>query len=130
MQQERFKAWLVVERELNAGTIGSRISNCKRVEQFEGDLDAHYDADGLVGLMDCLNPRRPEHKIPINGNVYNGTATLKSAVGLYRDFRDAGGVKADSTETPQARQRSQVRRTRQPGADWPVWADAERRGVA
>lgn len=122
MQEERFKAWLVVERELNTGTVGSRISNCRRVEHHEGDLDAHYDADGLVGLMDCLNPRRPEHKIPINGNVYNGTATLKNAVGLYRDFRDAGGVKADSVEAPKAKQRSQVKRTRQPGADWPVWS--------
>jgi len=111
VQEERFKAWLVVERELNAGTIGSRISNCKRVEHYEGDLDTHYDADGLVGLMDRLNPRRPEHKIPINGNVYNGTATLKSAVGLYRGFRDAGGVKADSAEAPSKRH-PQVRRTR------------------
>ena len=75
-----------VKRELNAGTIGSRISNCKRVEHYEGNLDAHYDADGLVGLIDCLNPRRPEHKIPINVNVYNGTATLKSAVGLLSRF--------------------------------------------
>ena len=121
MQEERFKAWLDVERELNARTIGSRISNGKRVESYEGDLDAHYDADGLVGLMDCLNPRRPAHKIPINGNVYTGTATLKHAVGLYRAFRDAGSGNADSTEALQEKQRSQVQRTRQPGADWPVW---------
>ena len=121
VQEELFRVWLGVERELSAGTVGSRISNCKRVERYEGDLDAHYDADGLASLMDCLNPKRPEHKVPINGKVYNGTATLKNAVGLYRDFRNTGGGRADSTESPKAKRRSQVRRNRQPGADWPVW---------
>jgi len=121
VQEELFKVWLRAERGQSAGTVGSRISNCKRVEHFEGDLDAHYDADGLAGLMDRLNPKRPEHKVPINGNIYNGTATLKSAIGLYRDFRNAGSGNAASTEAPRAKQRPQVRRTRQPGADWPSW---------
>ncbi len=122
VREELFKVWLGVERDLSAKTVGSRISNCKRVEHYEGDLDARYDADGLAGLMDCLNPKRPEHKVPINGDIYSGTATLKSAVGLYRDFRDAGGGKADSTKAPQAKQRSQAKRKRQPGANWPVWS--------
>lgn len=116
MKEELFKVWLSGERELSAGTVRSRISNCKRVEHYEGDLDAHHDADGLAGLMDRLNAKRPEHKVPINGNISNGTATLKSAVGLYRDFRDMGGGKADLTEA------SQVRRAQQPGVGWPVWA--------
>ena len=121
VQEELFKAWLGVERELSIGTVGSRISNCKRVEHYEGDLDTHYDADRLTSLTDRLNPKRPEHKVPIKGNIYNGTATLKSAVGLYRDFRNAGGGEADSTAAPQTKRRSQVRRTRQSAADWPVW---------
>ena len=121
MQEESFKAWLDVERELSARTVGSRISTCKRVEHHEGDLDAHYDGDGLAGLMDRLSPKRPDHKVPINGNIHNGTATLKSAVGLYRDFRDADGGETDSSEAPPAKQRPQVRQTRQPAADWPVW---------
>ena len=122
MQEELFKVWLGAERGLGAGTVGSRISNCKRVERYEGDLDAHYIADGLEGLVDRLNPKRPGHKIPIDGNIYNGTATLKSAVGLYRDFRDTAGGKAVSTEAPQVEQPSRVRRTRRSTrADWPVW---------
>ncbi len=102
VQEESFKAWLVVERELSTGTVGSRISNCRRVEHYEGDLDALYDADRLTSLMDRLNPKRPEHKVPINGNAYNGTATLKSAVGLYRDFRDTSD-EAASTQAPSKR---------------------------
>ena len=113
--------WLGVERGLSAPTVGSRISNCKRVERFEGDLDVHYDADGLASLIGCLNPKRPEHKIPINGSIYNGTATLKSAVGLYRDFRNADVSNADSTDASQAKRPSQMRPPRHAGADWPVW---------
>ena len=120
MQEARFKVWLGVERELTAGTVGSRISNCRRVEHYEGDLDAHYDTDRLADLMERLNPRGPEHKIPINGNIYNGTATLKSAVSLYRDFRNAGGGTAGSTGAP-AKRRRQERRTRRPGTHWRVW---------
>ena len=120
MLEERFKVWLEVERGLSERTVGSRISNCNRVEHYEGDLDAHCDADGLTNLMERLNPREPAHKIPINGNIYNGTATLKSAVGLYCDFRNADTGTAGSTRAPVTR-RPRVRRSQRPGAGWPVW---------
>ena len=116
MKKARFKVWLSGKRELNARSVGSRISNCRRVEHYEGDLDTHYDADGLASLMDCLSPRGPKHRIPINGDIYNGTATLKNAVGLYRDFcRTVGSPGAP------AKRRTQERQTRRPGAHWPVW---------
>ncbi|MDE0195385.1 MAG: hypothetical protein OXP08_07515, partial [bacterium] len=121
MQEALFRTWLDVERKLGTGTVASRISNCRRVEHYEGALDAHYDADGLTGLLDRLNPKRPQHKIPIDGDIYNGTATLKSAVGLYRAFRDAAGGEAGFSEAPQAERRPQARRTRRPAADWPLW---------
>ena len=121
MQEELFRTWLDVGRKLGTRTIASRISNCRRVAQYEGGLDAHYDADRLTGLWDRLNPKRPQHKVPIDGDIYNGTATLKSAVGLYRDFRDAAGGEADFSKAPQAKQRSQARRSRRPAADWPLW---------
>ena len=105
MQEARFKVWL--SQKMQAGTVDSQISNCRRVERHEGDLDAHYDADDLAGLMNRLNPGQPEHKIPINGSIYSGTATLKNAVRLYRDYRKAGGGTAGSTGAPAKR--------------WPVW---------
>ena len=95
MRWERFKAWLGSERGLAEGTINSRVSNCKTVERYEGDLDVQFRADGLAGVMDRLTyskedvqfRRKPKHKVPINGNLYDGTATLKVAVRLYREFR-------------------------------------------
>ena len=128
MREAEFEVWLDVRRGLNTRTVGSRISNCRRVEAFEGNLDDQYDTDGLAGLIerltysreDARHRRNPKHKVPIDGDIYNGTAALKSAVGLYRDFRSDGGGTANST-VASAKRRPQVRRVRRPGAHWPVW---------
>ena len=130
----RFETWLDTERGLDEGTIGNRISNCRRVEKFEGDLAAFFDADGLSGLLerltystdDARHRRRPRHKIPINGDVRRGTATLKTAVRLYRDFRysmledPAVGLKAP----PRRRQVSRVRTKPESWPDWPQPSEA------
>ena len=117
MQKAQFRVWLEQGRKLKAA--GARLANCRRVETFEGDLDTQYDADRLAGLIDRLTytsederyRTSPKHKVPINGNVYEGTATLKSAVRLYRDFRCGGVQTACSTGAPAKR------RTHWP--DWP-----------
>ena len=56
MRKRRFETWLKTERKPQpaAGTIASRINNCERIEKFEGDLDDHFDADGLRRLMERL----------------------------------------------------------------------------
>ena len=120
MKEAAFRVWLKVERGLSTGTVGSRISNCRRVEGHEGDLDAHYDSDELDGLLQRLNPGEPEHGIPIAGDVYNGTATLKNAVSLYCDFRKGDGRMVSSGDNPQKRQPRQGRGLRS-RAPWPAW---------
>ena len=126
MQEARFRVWLEQERKLEA--VGARLANCRRVERFEGDLNTQYDADRLAGLIDRLTYTREDeryrtsqkHKVPINGNVYEGTATLKSAVRLYQEFRREGVQTASSTGAP-AKRRTQERRNQRPGAHWPDW---------
>lgn len=106
MREESFKVWLVSVRGLNERTARTRFSNCKRVEAFEGDLDEQWEADELAGLIGRLtyskkNERsgaRPKHRIPIVGDVYTGTATLKNAVRLYRGFRGSEGRTNRRTE--------------------------------
>ena len=120
MKAAPFRVWLKGERGLSAGTVGSLISNCRRVERHEGDLDAHYDSDELDGLLQHLNPGEPEHGIPIAGDVYNGTATLKNAVNLYCDFRKGGGRTVSSGDNPEKRQPRQGRSPRS-RAQWPAW---------
>ncbi len=128
MQDERFGDWLKRERALKLSTVESRIANCRRVEAFEGDLDAMYDADQLDGTIerltysreDARDGRTPKHRVPIDGDIRNGTATYKSAVRLYRHFRSAVGGAVDSTRAP-TKQRLPGQPSRPRGAHWPVW---------
>ena len=96
MREEQFRSWLTTHRNLSERTIGSRISNCRTVERHEGDLDSQFDQDKLQDLTrrltyssnDQVANHPARHNIPIHGNVYNGTATLRSAVSLYKQFRE------------------------------------------
>ncbi len=100
MREDAFRTWLSNSRRngnsalLDARTVNSRLSNCKTVERYEGNLDDHFDKDQLSGLIERLmystederGNRPARHRIPINGNVRNVTATLKTAARLYREF--------------------------------------------
>ncbi len=96
MRTDQFEAWL--RDDYDESVVRTRLSNCKRVEDFEGDLDEHYADDGMAELeirltysTDDERQGRPAlHSIPINGNLRTGTAPLKSAVcGLYKRFCEA-----------------------------------------
>ena len=93
MQVERFREWLLSQGK-NAATVSTRISNCKKVERYEGDLDEHYDADECEDLLSRMEYRpgvEQLHAIPFadGANVKNGIATLRSAVNLYVAFRSS-----------------------------------------
>ncbi len=97
MNLEEFKIWLDEENGSDFRTIQSRISNCRTVENYEGDLDEHYLKDNGLSLLERLsystedqrNDLPAKHKIPINGNVRTGSATLKQAVKLYMTYRSS-----------------------------------------
>lgn len=100
MNKEAFRSWLINDyrthtgKSLAPGTIDSRIANCARVDEYEGNLDQHFEKDRMQGLLarlnymrsDLQNHRIPKHQVPLSGDVYNITATLKSAVLLYKRF--------------------------------------------
>lgn len=121
MKETLFYNWLC--EKFSGGTPNSRLSNCLRVEQYEGDLDDHFIQDKGTSLLNRLsyskddqrNNRTAKHKIPIDGNTYNGTATLKQAVSLYFKFKT--GEKAESTNSH--RTLSVIKRRNK--ADWPTW---------
>jgi len=122
MDEKQFYNWLC--EKYSGGTPNSRLANCLRVEEYEGDLDNHYKKDRGMSLLkeltysknDQLNNRRPSHKIPIAGNTYNGTATLKQAVNLYFKFK--AGDKPDSTTIQRS---SSTAKKRKKKVDWPAW---------
>ena len=100
MRDTDFDFWRESIYKTNTGeamgrpTRQSRISNCRHVEEYEGDLDAHYAKDQMAGLLRRFEYGRdeearnvpPRHRIPIKGDRYTGTATLKAAINLYLKF--------------------------------------------
>ena len=128
-----FSAWMQHHRGLSLATCQSRLANCLRIEQFEGALDVHYAADRCTDLLrrltysrdDANAGRSVQHRIPISGDHYNGTATLRSALQLYIAFRNAqgGGAStappASAVAVPPA---PRARSSRAVGtASWPAW---------
>lgn len=96
MDGEGYFRWLLGSKGLKRATCSSRVSNCAKVERFEGDLDKYYEQDRLAGLIERLSYTTqderegvaPKHAVEVSGNMRKMTATLKSAVVLYRDFKD------------------------------------------
>lgn len=94
MQTEEFKNWLI-EKNYAQETVENRISNCRKVEKYYEDLDKHFDVDKCQKILNELNytvedereNNPPAHPIFINGNIREGSATLKQAVKLYAEFR-------------------------------------------
>lgn len=85
MQTEIFRLWLRGNKSYPDQTISSRISDCKRVEKYYGDLDKRGEAWLIEKLKYSSQNERDNvvPEIPINGNARNSYATLRKAVRLY-----------------------------------------------
>jgi hypothetical protein len=106
VQDSEFASWLASVYRTRKGTpliVAAQrdaISRCRRVERYEGDLDRHYSHDRMRALIDrfeysteAATRRLPAgHKVPITGNMREGTASLKSALKLYREFLAARSI--------------------------------------
>jgi len=102
MLEKKFYNWLLKKYNNNKHIANARKTNCRKVCKYEGDLDIHFEKDSCHTIMDKLSysiedenhNRQSRHKIPIYGNIRKGSATLKSAVKLYVDFRESeiGGI--------------------------------------
>lgn len=138
MRVEQFEAWLnhhyigARGQSLAATAIRSRVSNCRSIDSYEGDLDEHFEADGMVELNArltyCTADQRvalaPRHAIPIDGDIRTGTATLKSAMTLYRMFCSAwprGTSQPTAPPRPKTDQPASPIRRRVKSIAWPTW---------
>lgn len=146
MQQEPFKDFLRNTYkgggQLSEDTIKSRIANCARVERYEGNLDLHFERDGLNDLLarleyttdDARAHRPPRHRVPIRGDMRNGSATLKSAITLYESFRHfqaGGGAVAVAPRRAAAAAAPQAAVPANPAKalSWPVWSEPSSQDV-
>ncbi|MDR0918065.1 MAG: HNH endonuclease [Oscillospiraceae bacterium] len=88
VEDEEFRNFLG-EKYSNYGTISSRMSNYSTIKKYEGSLYNSYELDKCKSLLERfqLVNGKAQHSIPIEGNIKNGTATYRSAVNLYIEFR-------------------------------------------
>jgi len=100
-KEEIFKIWLQ-EQNFDSKTINSRVSSYKRLCAAEGDLDDLYNKNLYEDLLNRLSysikdeksNAKPRHKVKINGNIRTGSASLKQAATLYKQFLlNSGNVK-------------------------------------
>lgn len=124
MRKEEFRNWLCRVKGLQASTAGSRISNCERIEAFEGNLDELFKQDGLGGLFEKLMYSKEDqrqnlalrHAITIDGDRYNGTATLRSAAKLYREFACSGAIPFGKVPVS-----CPLKKQVETSGNWPAW---------
>lgn len=93
-----YELWLRAQG-YDQGTVTAQLHRVTRVESYFGDVDQHFSADQLKDLLERLRyssederrARPNPTRIPINGNLRTNLASYRSAVALYRKFREAGG---------------------------------------
>jgi hypothetical protein len=100
VRDDDFAVWLAEShRTRHGGRLGARPrsdarSRCRRIEKYEGSLDGHFALDRMKGVLSVLTYSRSDelggvsvrHCVPIDGDVVNGTASLRNAANLYRLF--------------------------------------------
>jgi hypothetical protein len=90
-----FGSWLGTR--YRPAVVASRLANCRRVEDYYGDLDRAYGTARMLIVLEALRyslederRERPNpSRVPINGNLREGLATLRHAVALYKEFRES-----------------------------------------
>lgn len=128
MQREEFIDYLIQVHGSEVSTARSRAGNCATIEEYEGDLDRQFAEDGLSDLLERMQYSAEDHRsnlparhsVPINGNVYNGTATLKRALKLYISFKRGDAAPSEKASTKRCQSPSRNRRSSS-NRDWPKW---------
>ncbi|MDE0679608.1 MAG: endonuclease NucS [Gammaproteobacteria bacterium] len=96
MKTTAYRAWLEA-RGLAQRSLGTRISDAKRVENHYGDLDELYAENRLANVLQELQYSKSDQrrnapnpsKIPINGNLYDCLSSYRVAVNKYREYLES-----------------------------------------
>lgn len=107
-----YRAWLEAQN-YGAGTVTAQLHRTGRVEEFYGDLEMQFGADGLKSVIEALRyssdderrGRPNPSKIPFEGNTRSNLASYRFAVEKYRAFlvgHDAGDEPAGKSASLEA----------------------------
>ena len=93
MNETGFRRWLRDVKCYQPRPVGDAVSRCRRVELHYDDLDTLYDEDRLDRLLErlvCTPSGECRHCISFREGAdrSKGTASLKSAVKRYQEFRN------------------------------------------
>jgi hypothetical protein len=100
-----YPRWLA-EQKYSEGTQNSQIYRVKRVEECYGNLDEHFAAGTMQGIIDSLeystdderaNKPNPS-KLTFEGNIRNNLQSYKNAVVRYLKFLDNGEFSREISE--------------------------------
>lgn len=93
MKETSFFKWLI-DKGQRTNSAQSIISRVKRIETVYPDLCSRIEDESIVNLLnvftytkaDEAKGRNPLHKIEIEGNLYTGTQSLRTALIQYIEF--------------------------------------------
>jgi predicted ATP-binding protein involved in virulence len=93
MREQEFVNWML-ESGYNHNKIIIFLDSCRRIEEFEGSIDAAYAAGHGRALLkkfrytakDRDEGRQPAHAVPIKSDALKETDSLKKALKFYLDF--------------------------------------------
>ena len=96
MNKKLFDKWLRNFKKIEENASAERSAACLNIEKSYSDLDELYNSDRCANLLEQLTytitdknlGNSHKHIIPIDGEIYNDTQTLKAALALYIEFKE------------------------------------------
>lgn len=97
--KSNYRDWLE-QQQYALGTVQAQVNRAGRFEKHYGDLDEHYDRDGLQSVIDELKYTAEDErrnlpnpsKIPFNGDIRTNLASYRNAAERYCRFRRDSSV--------------------------------------
>jgi hypothetical protein len=101
-----YPKWLI-EQKYSDNTQAAQIHRVRKVEEYYGDLDKHFEDgtyDDVIGSLEySTNDERSNKpnpsKIKFEGNIRNNLQSYKNAVVRYRKFRNDNGFVSDAVNS-------------------------------
>ena len=105
MDSQKFKQWLVNVKGQRESAAAARVAGAMRIDAEYDIYNNYYVVGKKDDLMELFKYSKTDEKhgvrplvnITINGNIYDGMASLRQALKLYFEFLDTANVTTTST---------------------------------
>ena len=105
MREAEYRQWLALQGR-EPSTQNTSVSVIRRIEAAYGDLEQEFALSGLDSVLaelaysrtDQKNNEPNPSKVPIDGDLYNGLASLRTHLNYYRRFLESLSTRATVAE--------------------------------